>query len=71
VRRLYRYITNAWQHRRLTLVHVAIYAGAIHMAKKRNAQKTKIKRKRMAKKNKPKRIPGHLNLITYVPSIAT
>jgi hypothetical protein len=45
--------------------------GAIHMAKKRNAQKTKFKRKRTAKKNKPKRMPGHLNLITYVPSVAT
>jgi hypothetical protein len=41
--------------------------GAIHMAKKRNAKKTKIKHKRAAKKNKPKR----MNLIAYVPGIAT
>jgi hypothetical protein len=49
---------------------VAIYAEVIHVAKKRNA-KTKIKRKGAAKKNKPKRMPEHLNLIAYVPGIAT
>jgi hypothetical protein len=41
------------------------------MAKKRNAQKTKIKRRRIAKKNKSKRMPRHLDLVTYVPAIAT
>jgi len=50
---------------------VAIYAEAIHVAKKRNAKKTKIKGKGAAKKNKPKRMPEHLNLIAYVPGIAT
>jgi hypothetical protein len=38
---------------------------------KRKAKKTKVKRKRPAKKNKPKRMPGHLNSITYVPAVAT
>jgi hypothetical protein len=41
------------------------------VAKKRNAKKTTIKRKWAAKKNKPKRMPDHLNLIAYVPGIAT
>ena len=41
------------------------------MAKKRNARKTKIKHKRAAKKNKPKRMQEHLNLMAYVPGIAT
>jgi len=50
---------------------VAIYAEAIHVAKKRNAKKTTIKRKAAAKKNKPKRMPEQLNLIAYVPGIAT
>jgi len=50
---------------------VAIYAEAIHVAKKRNAKKTKIKRKGAAKKNRPNRIPDHINLIAYVPGIAT
>jgi hypothetical protein len=50
---------------------VAIYAEAIHVAKKRNAKTTKITRKGAAKKNKPKRMPEHLNLIAYVPGIAT
>jgi hypothetical protein len=50
---------------------VAIYAEAIDVAKKRNAKKTKIKRKEAAKKNKLKRMPEYLNLIAYVPGIAT
>jgi len=41
------------------------------VAKKRNAKKTKIKRKGAAKKNRPNRIPDHINLIAYVPGIAT
>jgi len=41
------------------------------MAKKRNAEKTKIKNKRVAKKTKTKRSPEQLNLIAYVPGIAT
>jgi hypothetical protein len=41
------------------------------VAKKRNAKKTTIKRKGTATKNKPKRMPEHLNLIAYVPGIAT
>jgi hypothetical protein len=41
------------------------------VAKKRNGKKTKIKRTGAAKKNKPKRMPEHLNLIAYVPGIAT
>jgi hypothetical protein len=41
------------------------------MARKRNAQKTKTKRKRPAKKSKPKQTPGHLNLEPYVPAVAT
>jgi hypothetical protein len=52
-------------------VHAAIYAEAFHVAKKRNAKKTKFKHKQAAKKNKPKRMPEHLNLIAYVPGIAT
>ena len=35
------------------------------MAKKRNAKKTKIKRNRAAKKNKPKRMP-HSNYVLNV-----
>jgi len=50
---------------------VAIYAEAIHVAKKRYGKKTKLKCKGVAKKNKPKRMPEHLNLIAYVPGIAT
>ena len=49
---------------------MAIYAED-HMAKKRHAEKTKIKNKRVAKKNKTKRPPEQLNLIAYVPGIAT
>jgi hypothetical protein len=56
---------------RLSLAIYAANCGGNHMAKKRNAQKTKIKRRRIAKKNKSKRMPRHLDLVTYVPAIAT
>jgi len=45
--------------------------GANHMAKKRNAQKTKIRRKRTAKKSKPKKQPAFEPAATYVPTIPT
>jgi hypothetical protein len=41
------------------------------MAKKQNAKKTQVKRKRSAKKTKSKRMWGDLNPVTYVPAIAT
>ena len=40
--------------------------GGNHMAKKRKANKTKIKRKRTTKKDKSKKQPN-----TYVPTIPT
>jgi hypothetical protein len=53
-------------------VHVAVYAQGIHSGQEAKRQKDKDQTQASGEeKNKPKRMPEHLNLMAYVPGIAT